>query len=417
MAVTATDERVTYDVRLRRPHAAQQEFIESPSKRKIIRAGRRGGKTTGVAVLAVQRFLDGGRVLYAAPTGDQIIRFWAEVKRALSEPIDGGVFVKNETLHTIEREGTEQRLRAKTAWNADTLRGDYADLLILDEWQLMDEEAWETVGAPMLLDNNGDAVFVYTPPSLRSRSTTKARDPKHAAKMYKAALQDISGRWGAFHFRSADNPHISAEALAELVGDMTELAYRQEILAEDLDVIPGALWRSEMFQIAKTLPDMARVVVAIDPAATSKRTSDDTGITVAGLGVDGNGYVLADRTCRLGPDGWARRSLAAFDEFSADRIVAEINNGGEMVENTLRTIRRNFPYKALHASRGKAIRAEPIAALYEQRKIFHVEGLAELEDELTSWTPDSGWSPGRLDSDVWALTELMVGTLNRVEFY
>src|ERR1051325_7394577 len=144
--------------------------LSSNAKRIIIRAGRRGGKTIGVVILAIQAFLAGRRVLYVAPTAEQLATFWREVKLALAELVAAGVFYKNETEHIIEVWGTNQRIRAKTAWNADTLRGDYADLLILDEWQLMDESAWEEVGAPMLLDNNGDAVFIYTPPSLRSQT-------------------------------------------------------------------------------------------------------------------------------------------------------------------------------------------------------------------------------------------------------
>ena len=114
-------------VRLPKPHPKQREFIRSEAKRKIIRAGRRGGKTVGVGIYGVERFLAGNRVLYAAPTSEQIQRFWATVTRSLSEGIDGGVYYKNETEHIIEIKGTEQRLRAKTAWNADSLRGDYAD--------------------------------------------------------------------------------------------------------------------------------------------------------------------------------------------------------------------------------------------------------------------------------------------------
>lgn len=207
-----------------------------------------------------------------------------------------------------------------------------------------------------------------------------------------------------------DNPHLAAAVRQRYIDRYagTRLG-RQELNAELLEDVEGALWTYDLFQLCRELPDMQRVVVAIDPAAKSKRDSDDTGIAVAGQGVDGNGYVLADRTCHLGPDGWARRGVAAFDEFSADRVVAEVNNGGEMVEHTIRTIRPTIPYKAVHASRGKAIRAEPISALYEQGKIFHVEGLTEMEDELATWTPESGWSPGRLDSVVWALTELMLG--------
>lgn len=129
-------------INLPNPHPRQRDFIDSPVKRKVIRAGRRGGKTVGIAIYAVQRFLAGKRVLYAAPTSEQIDRFWKEVTRALQEPIDRKVFKKNETDHTIELINTEQRIRAKTAWNADTLRGDYADELLMDEYQLMDETAW-----------------------------------------------------------------------------------------------------------------------------------------------------------------------------------------------------------------------------------------------------------------------------------
>ncbi len=169
-------------VRLKTPHPRQQAFLDSKAKRKVVRAGRRSGKTTGVAILAAQAFLAGQKVLYAAPTMEQTLHFWKEVKRALAALIDAGIVTKNETEHVIERVGTDQSIKAKTAWNADTLRGDHADLLILDEWQLMEETAWEDVGAPMLLDNDGDAVFVYTPPSLRSQEQSRARDPRHAAK-------------------------------------------------------------------------------------------------------------------------------------------------------------------------------------------------------------------------------------------
>lgn len=214
-------------------HPKQQAFIDSQAKRKVIRAGRRGGKTVGAAIMAVNAFLAGRRVLYATPTADQVEKFWYEVKQALAEPIQHLVFSKNETLHIVEKVGTENRLKAKTAWNADTLRGDYADLLILDEFQLMNEDTWEVVGAPMLLDNDGDAVFIYTPPSLRSAGVSKARDPRHAAKLFKEALADATGRWEAFTFTSHDNPYISKTALGELISDMSKSSYRQEILAED----------------------------------------------------------------------------------------------------------------------------------------------------------------------------------------
>jgi len=222
-----------YIVHLRKPHDKQIEFLQSPAPRKVIRAGRRSGKTVGISIKAVERFLDGRRVLYAAPTNEQVGRFWYEICSALSELVDAGVYKKNESEHFIELPGTENRIKAKTAWNANTLRGDYADYLIFDEWQLMAEDAWDEVGAPMLLDNNGDAVFIYTPPSLASSGISRARDPRHAAKMFKAAKEDETGRWEAFHFTSHDNPYISEEALQEITGDMSREAYFKEIMAED----------------------------------------------------------------------------------------------------------------------------------------------------------------------------------------
>lgn len=230
---TATKELIIHRRSVKK-HPHQAEFVNCESKRIVVRAGRRAGKTVGSARRAVMKFLDGKRVLYTAPTSEQTEKFWFEVKRALREPIDAGVFKCNESENYIERVGTEQRLKAKTAWNADSLRGDYADEIIFDEFQLTNEDAWETVGAPMLLDRNGDAVFIYTPPSLRSAGVTKARDPRHAAKMFRDATNDP--RWATFHFTSHDNPYISAEALKEIIQDMSKQSYRQEILAEDDEI-------------------------------------------------------------------------------------------------------------------------------------------------------------------------------------
>ena len=358
-------------VRLPSPHAKQSEFVDSAAKRVVVRAGRRGGKTVGVGIKAVKRFLAGRRVLYAAPTQEQIDRFWVSITRALQEPIDAGVFYKNETRHIVELPGTEQRIRAKTAWNADTLRGDYADDLILDEWQLMNEDAWGVVGAPMLLDNNGDATFIYTPPSLRSRSTSKANDPQHAAKLFKKAQSDTSGRWATFHFTSYDNPHISKDAIDELAGDMSSLAYRMEINAEDVDEAPGALWTRGNIEANRKLraPDLERVVVAVDPSATS--TGDEAGIITAGS-ADKEAYVVADDSVQGSPKTWATAAVTAYHRHKADCIVAESNNGGEMVALTIATVDPNIKVKLVHASRGKQTRAEPVASIYEHGRGHHV---------------------------------------------
>lgn len=173
----------------------------------------------------------------------------------------------------------------------------------------------------------------------------------------------------------------------------------------------NALWRREMFKRAVTLPDMKRIVVAVDPAASSQTGSDLTGIVVCGIDAAGFGYVLADESGRYQPEEWARKAVALYAAHNADRIVAEVNNGGEMVEAVIRAHAPNVPYRAVHASRGKVTRAEPVAALYELGKVFHVPGLADLEDQCCAVTTDfdrktQGWSPDRVDALVWGFTDL-----------
>lgn len=187
---------------------------------------------------------------------------------------------------------------------------------------------------------------------------------------------------------------------------------RQEIYAELLDASDRALWTRDQLESLRvsSAPELDRIVVAIDPAVSSHSRSDETGIIVAGRGVDGAGYVLADLSGRYSPEQWARIVVDAYDEHGADRVVAEVNNGGDMVEAVLRTVRQSLPYRSLHASRGKRIRAEPIAAMYEQGRIHHVTSsqLDQLEDQLCTWdSSDGSPSPDRLDAMVWAFTELM----------
>jgi len=239
----------------------------SRAKRKVLVEGRRWGKTTLLAGIAVEAMLAGRRVLEAAPVADQTDAFWEYCTQSLSAPISAGIIYKNETDRLL-RFG-KGRIRAKTAWNADTLRGDYADLLILDEYPQMDPGAWDLVGAPMLLDNNGDALFSGTP-----------KRKNHFFAHYIRAIGDDSGRWAAWHGTSLENPYLSKVALAEITQDMTEAAYKQEILAEFLEG-EGAVFRNiaACMNAPKTLPEEHqghRIVAGIDLA----KSVDYTAISV-----------------------------------------------------------------------------------------------------------------------------------------
>lgn len=196
---------------------------------------------------------------------------------------------------------------------------------------------------------------------------------------------------------------------------------RQELLAVLLDQAEGALWTRNVIddhRIQHAPHDLERIVIGVDPAATSGETANETGIVCVGLkryaktseGTPARDhyFVLEDVSGRYSPLAWAHRAIQVLGTQSADRIVAEVNNGGEMVETTLRTVDADVPYKSVHASRGKQARAEPVAALYEQGRVHHVGGFDDLEDQLCGWVPGKE-SPDRLDALVWAVTELKLG--------
>lgn len=217
------------------------------------------------------------------------------------------------------------------------------------------------------------------------------------------------------------NPYDNKENLTgDYLADLEAMPERQRkrfLLGEYVADDENALWRREFIKRSVLKEDgswpveMRRIVVAIDPAVSTNAGSDETGIIAVGLGADGNAYVLADESGKHRPEEWARRAVSLYRSLSADRIIGEVNNGGDLIEAQLRTQAHNVPYRAVRATRGKAVRAEPVAALYERGKVFHIGPFPELEDQMTSVTLDfdskvTGWSPDRVDALVWGITEL-----------
>lgn len=222
-----------------------------------------------------------------------------------------------------------------------------------------------------------------------------------------------------------DNPHLPERIRERLYTRYagTRLG-RQELRGELLEDVPGALWtHARIDELRVDVPaetdagvqplapvDLVRVVVAVDPAASNTDDSDETGVIAAGLGVDGHGYVLHDGTLRGSPTEWGRRAVGVFDYCDGDLIVGEVNNGGDMVEHVVRTVRASVPFRQIRATRGKIVRAEPVSALYEQGRVHHVGSFPELEDQLSSFVPTSlPEYDDRADALVYALTELMIG--------
>ncbi len=211
----------------------------------------------------------------------------------------------------------------------------------------------------------------------------------------------------------ADNrENLPPGYIEETLGSLPARQRQRFLLGEWSDDTEGALWKQSDIDRMRVVraPDLVRVVIGVDPAVTGGEKSDYTGIVAAAEGVDGEFYVLDDRSCQTDPVSWCREVCRLAEELDADRVVGEVNNGGDLVESLLREIDRNLPYRSVRATRGKIRRAEPVAALYEKGKVHHVGAFPELEDEMTSYSPLlSCDSPDRMDALVWALTELAKG--------
>ena len=187
---------------------------------------------------------------------------------------------------------------------------------------------------------------------------------------------------------------------------------RQELYAEVLEDVEGSLWsrdmiESSMIRYNEKLPSFKRIVIAVDPAVTANKRSDETGVVVCAEDFQGKYYILNDLSGKYSPDAWAKKVVEAYESYKADKVIAEVNNGGDLVERVVKTVDRNVNYKSVRATRGKFVRAEPIAALYEQKRVRHLNRFNLLEDQLCSYNPEiTSQSPDRLDALVWGLTEL-----------
>ena len=293
-----------------------------------------------------------------------------------------------------------------SAEEADRLRGPQHDGLWADElaaWKGA-RNAWDMAMLGLRIGQRPQAIVTTTPkptPLLCALIKRAGRDVVVTRSTTYANRDNLAGSFFSQIIRQYEGTRLG----------------RQELNAEILDDFPGALWTRAILDRANapvSVPEMWRIVVAVD--ASGARGADDEladsiGIVVAGKGLDGRAYVLADRSCKLSPAGWGRRAVEAYRDFKADRVVYERNYGGAMIEHVLRTADRSIACKEVVASRGKVVRAEPIAALYEQGRVSHVAAFAELEDQQCLMTSDGyrgDGSPDRVDALVWALSELML---------
>jgi phage terminase large subunit-like protein len=375
-------------------------------QRWLIQAGRGWGKTRTAAQWIIEQTYSKGRRLAL------IGRTTADVRDTMVEG-ESGIIACSHPKWRPRYEPSKRRLTWPNGTIATTYSADEPDLLRgpqhhaawadeLASWFYPD--AWDQLLFGLRLGKDPRVVISTTPrPTSIIRDlikdpttvVTRGRTRDNAANLPDAFLNKIISKY-----------------------EGTRLG-RQELDGEVLDDTPGALWNYAMLDSlrVKEAPQMARIVVALDPAVTANEDSDETGIVAVGLGYDGKGYVLRDATGIYTPNEWAQAAVHIAHDLRADAIVAEVNQGGDMVERIIRTVDQNIRFRSVRATRGKALRAEPVAALYEQGRIHHIGAFAKLEDQMCTWSPlTSSKSPDRLDALVWGITELMLGS-NEQEYF
>lgn len=364
-------------------------------------AGRGWGKTrTGAEDIAAFGCNNpGSRIAIVAPTASDTVKVCVEGQSGLLAVLPKECVANWNRSHPAElRLWNGTIYQCYSASEPERLRGPQHDRAWGDEVAAWPEpETLEQLLFGLRLGDNPQAVLTTTPkPTPLIRSILKIA----GAKVTRGSTFD----------NAANLPEKTLERFRERY-EGTRLG-RQELYAELLEDVQGALWTAadiDRFR-CRGAPDLRRIVVAVDPSGTSGGgAGDDVGIVVAGKGFDDRYYVLEDASCNLSPNGWARKVAECYARWGADRVIAERNFGGAMVESVMRTANKDLPVRLVTASRGKIARAEPIAALYEQEKVSHVGVFDALEDQLCAMTP-GGYvgegSPDRADALVWALSEL-----------
>lgn len=375
-------------------HAGQMKVHKHAARFKVLACGRRWGKTRLGTAECISVGLGGGRAWWIAPSYKIGAIGWRGLLY-LSNQIPGANSNKAERLIKLPTGGEVQ---VRSADDPQSLRGEGLDLAVFDEFAYIKPEAWTEAVRPTLSDRIGAAMFISTPHGLN-----------HFRDLWLRGRSADFPDWQSWTFKTSSNPYISKAELDTARRELTDRVYRQEYEADFLEDNPGALWRREWIDDNRVLkaPGLARVVVSVDPPAF--KHGDACGIVGAGMAkvdADRHLYVLADETLNGTPNEWGRAAVAMYHRLGAGLMVAESNQGGQMVEHTIKTIDRSVNVKLIHAHRGKAVRAEPVSAIYQQGRGHHVGTFALLEDELCQWEPGDA-SPNRLDALVQGSIELI----------
>ncbi len=388
-------------------------LMSDPEIRTILLSGgSRSGKTF-IACYAIAV-----RALKAAGSRHLITRFhFRDVKNAVGRDTMPKVLKLIGTPYTLDR----------TDWFFTLPNGSEIWLGGLDDDERVEKILGMEYATIYYNESSQISYHAYTTAQTRlaqktdlvNRAYVDCNPPTKSHWLYKLFLEHLDpetrvpvpnpDRYAVLNMNPIDNrENLPDGYIEDTLAALPERKRRRFLKGEWLDDPEGALWKRSMIDEHRHVgapPPLARIVVGVDPAVTGSETSDETGIVVVGKDAAGHLYVLGDYSVRGTPLDWARQVAWAVDKHGADRVVGEVNNGGDLVEVNLRTVSKNLPFKKVSASRGKYIRAEPIAALYEKGEVHHVGAFPELEDQMCEWLPGDE-SPDRMDALVWAITEL-----------
>ena len=374
----------------------------------LILAGRGWGKTrTGAQDIALYALRNKNvNCAVVAPTAGDLRRVCFGGQSGLLSIIPKDCYLNSKSQKGYSSSVSEIRLfngskiTGYAAQEPDRLRGPQFHRAWCDElaaWRY--PEAFDQLMFGLRLGENPQCVITTTPKPTKIIKELIERDD----------VQVTSGST----FENEENLAESALTMLRDKYEGTTLG-RQELYAEVIETIDGALWNQKMIErtrISKeTEKELSKIIVAIDPAVTSNKNSDETGIIVVGKDYSNNFYVLEDCSGRHSAEKWGTIAVNLYHDWDANYIVAETNNGGDLVERLIRNIDTRVPFRSVRATRGKILRAEPISSLYEQNRVRHLGVFPELEQQMCSYTGETNTSPDRLDALVWGLTELSKST-------
>lgn len=397
----------------------QNNFLfnhKDSSKFILIPAGRRFGKTKGACNATIEWIIEGKKILWGDTISTNIDRYVERYWKPelIKSKINYQYSSQKKVMYFDDYNGY---IDFRSADRPENWEGFGYDIIILNEAGIIlrNDYLFTNAVLPMLMDNPNSKLFAIGTPKGRTKKDGKEH---RFYSMYKRCLNN-DPLYELFQYSSYDNPFLSKEdikALEEEIKLMNPEMVKQEIYGEFVDGAEGELWDMVIIerQRIKIAPDLIRITVNIDPAISATAKSDETGITVTGKDANDNKYVLEDCSGIYTPEKWASEAMRLVNKWNADCIVAEKNQGGDMVKSVLKSVGVNTRIKLVTATKGKFVRAEPIYAMYEQGKVFHVGYHNKLENQMCSFTSDTKKSPDRVDSLVWGLTEL---TTDNVFFF